>query len=1122
MPQLLKIIISIALLLCGSIEASSLKELFSNKIDHFTVEDGLPENSVRCIEKDQYGNYWICTNFGLVRYDGYEFENILKDRNYVEIQRSIRDLKIINNLLYIATESGLYTLDLNTGLFSRIELGDYENAYIYKVLIRGNEVLLGTNYGLIVLINNQVSQIAPSHDIRDLLEINNTLLISSIHNGLYKLSLNDLETNSPEKIFGDEQTYILQIKQVADKVYVSTYGNGLYILDLEFNVLAHLQKCTLDICLPSNFVNSVDVISGDLVVSTRIGLVKLDNNYDVYEKFLPSSVINDKYLTDSVKFITKFSDSTWVGLSPGGLIRINKNNPGIHSYAQFNQTRSSLDTGVYSIGKLHDRILVGTYNGLFYLERNSNNLKRVKSIPDTFRLTAICNLSLSEVLLSEANGVYLYDFETDDLSLLANTESQLSLDNRCVQGKSIFSFGTRVGILSKDDVSQDLLQFQTNDRVKSVASYNNYIYVSTNSFVFTFRIEENQINLVNQVETFNTVLFFKKSNDKLFAFTLYDFFEVQGTKLVKSKYELPDKYYGLSIYGAEFVDDDMWLTTNDGILKLTRENSVEIFSEIHGLGDREFNSKATFYDKSEDTLYFGGLTKLTSINLTKLDSSELRSADLISKVSVIKPNGDTTYLSYIKPYSLEINEGDSIEITLGRLESPKRRELDFYYSQKDFFSESEIKLHPKQRTIRLDNINSFDLLLDFPFSNYSLDVYVNPVPWKRWWALSIYLMLLTTITYLAFKQYQRVQVSRQNEIFIKKQLNSKRQQLASISHELRTPLNSIIGILYSSEIDEEKRDYLRSSSLLLRSLIDNVLNTASSEVGNELTLDNSVIDIRENLDSAIQILKPYLVSADITYILNVDKKIPQDIFCDGTKLQQVVINLVKNSVKHALTATKVSINVSRELNMIKISISDDGIGIPEDSQQKVFDVFHKDIEHSSGFGLGLHISKKICQRMGGDLILDRKYQDGARFIMTFAFEDASDTSSEDRNKQTLIKGNQKKLLILEDDPLNSYALKLLLNKVEHTDYIMCETLEEFNDTYNKSFEVIILDLNFGAEINGVQLASDLRINGFTGEVFIHSAETAPEVIEESKNSVTKYLIKPIKLSELEEITFNWN
>lgn len=160
--------------------------------------------------------------------------------------------------------------------------------------------------------------------------------------------------------------------------------------------------------------------------------------------------------------------------------------------------------------------------------------------------------------------------------------------------------------------------------------------------------------------------------------------------------------------------------------------------------------------------------------------------------------------------------------------------------------------------------------------------------------------------------------------------------------------------------------------------------------------------------------------------------------------------------------------------------------------------------------------------MGGDLILDRKYQDGARFIMTFAFEDASDTSSEDRNKQTLIKGNQKKLLILEDDPLNSYALKLLLNKVEHTDYIMCETLEEFNDTYNKSFEVIILDLNFGAEINGVQLASDLRINGFTGEVFIHSAETAPEVIEESKNSVTKYLIKPIKLSELEEITFNWN
>ena len=99
MPQLLKIIITTALLLSGSINGSSLKDLFNNKIDHFTVEDGLPENSVRCIEKDSYGNYWICTVFGLVRYDGYEFENILKDRNGVEIQRSVRDLKIIDNLL---------------------------------------------------------------------------------------------------------------------------------------------------------------------------------------------------------------------------------------------------------------------------------------------------------------------------------------------------------------------------------------------------------------------------------------------------------------------------------------------------------------------------------------------------------------------------------------------------------------------------------------------------------------------------------------------------------------------------------------------------------------------------------------------------------------------------------------------------------------------------------------------------------------------------------------------------------------------------------------------------------------------------------------------------------------
>ncbi|MEL0208835.1 MAG: HAMP domain-containing sensor histidine kinase, partial [Gammaproteobacteria bacterium] len=147
------------------------------------------------------------------------------------------------------------------------------------------------------------------------------------------------------------------------------------------------------------------------------------------------------------------------------------------------------------------------------------------------------------------------------------------------------------------------------------------------------------------------------------------------------------------------------------------------------------------------------------------------------------------------------------------------------------------------------------------------------------------------------------------------------------------------------------------------SLIDNVLNNASTEVGNKLVVEKDEIDLREQITAAKNILNPYLESANIRVNIVIHDSTPSRIGCDGTKLQQVIINLIKNSIKHSKTANQIIIEVSEKNGQIYIAISDNGEGVPKNSHEKIFEVFHKGKDNSSGFGLGLHIYEGQAQEI---------------------------------------------------------------------------------------------------------------------------------------------------------------
>ena len=509
MFRLVKILIIFILHISGITQAASLKDLFSNKIDHFTIEDGLPENSVRCIEKDDYGNYWICTKGGLVRYDGYDFETIIEDRFGNKLHRAIRDIKIKGDILYVATEDNLFTLNLLSGLIEKVLLEPYNNVYVYKIYFMDDEILIGTDIGLLTIKNGKVTSKITHHKIRELLVVNGVLLFSSINKGLYKLPVKDLGRSKPVKVLGDKNSYILQIKRIDNKIYLSTYGAGLYVLGLDFQILAHLIECQGVGCLPTNIATSVDMINDQIIVSTRLGLVNINSQNQNIDRLLLSTQLANRYITDDVQFIKSFNDSIWIGLSPGGLIRFNKKIDGIESFDTVSSASQSLDSGIYSVAKIDEELYIGTYNGLFKLNFSSNLIDRVETIPHTFRLGAICEFFGEGILLSGHKGVFLYDTSQDKLALIdEQTTDKVSLDNRCNDDMSVFAFGEKIALVKKSNKNELIIQ-KFNSRVMALEIHQNLIYVSSGKHIYIFKIINNKLSLDTKIETPDTVYFFR-------------------------------------------------------------------------------------------------------------------------------------------------------------------------------------------------------------------------------------------------------------------------------------------------------------------------------------------------------------------------------------------------------------------------------------------------------------------------------------------------------------------------------------------------------------------------------------------------------------------------------------
>lgn len=213
--------------------------------------------------------------------------------------------------------------------------------------------------------------------------------------------------------------------------------------------------------------------------------------------------------------------------------------------------------------------------------------------------------------------------------------------------------------------------------------------------------------------------------------------------------------------------------------------------------------------------------------------------------------------------------------------------------------------------------------------------------------------------------------------------------IQNMTHEIRTPLNSIVGFsqVISSLYQEngETREFaniIEENSNKLLKLVDDVLDI--SDLESDEALKVSPININDCCQLSIDRIKSHVQKGvDLLFRPNADEMI---LLSNGERISQILFNLLHNAAKFTHEGSiELSYQQSDDRANLLISVTDTGIGVPEEKQNEIFDRFAKVDDFSQGFGLGLSIGRLLAYKLGGSLTIDKDYREGCRFILSIPY-----------------------------------------------------------------------------------------------------------------------------------------
>jgi len=311
--------------------------------------------------------------------------------------------------------------------------------------------------------------------------------------------------------------------------------------------------------------------------------------------------------------------------------------------------------------------------------------------------------------------------------------------------------------------------------------------------------------------------------------------------------------------------------------------------------------------------------------------------------------------------------------------------------------------------------------------------------------------------------------------------------LSTVSHELRTPLNAINGITYLLLQEKPKvsqLNYLKSlefSGNYLLNFINDILEINRLE-SDKVVVEKINFNLSELTENIVTSFKEFIHENNIKCHLHIDKSIDFNLKGDPTKLSQILINLLNNAIKFSKNGDVWCTIKKREETAENVTlyfeIKDNGIGIPKDKQDAIFDSFSQgsvEINRTyGGTGLGLSIVKKILELMGSQIHLQSESGKGS----TFSFELQFEKGIANKVKEEIIQPNlslltEKKVLLVEDNKINQMITQKMLEKRGISCNIIDNGEDAIEDVKINNYDLILMDVHLPG-INGTEATSEIR------------------------------------------------